>query len=147
MKESYEEGLANHLGPEPYAGGGNIAGAAHLHHEPLPCQRLAQDGPGLNEGVFPDRIWDVQLMDIGAIVGQPVRGEERHKAKLIKALRDNPGGLSKKKIREIAGLNNQNAIAAIDALILDKVIEGFDSTHGGNNTKIRAYKLVDTVTT
>ena len=28
MKESYEEGLANRLGPEPYAGGGNIAGVA-----------------------------------------------------------------------------------------------------------------------
>jgi hypothetical protein len=28
MKEPYEEGLATHLGPESYAGDGNIAGVA-----------------------------------------------------------------------------------------------------------------------
>ena len=28
MKESYSEALARHAGPEPYAGGGNIAGVA-----------------------------------------------------------------------------------------------------------------------
>jgi hypothetical protein len=28
MKESYEKDLASHLGLEPYAGGGNVAGVA-----------------------------------------------------------------------------------------------------------------------
>jgi hypothetical protein len=40
MKESYEEGLADRLGPEPYAGGGNVAGVAWVSGTRRPAIEL-----------------------------------------------------------------------------------------------------------
>jgi hypothetical protein len=56
MKESYEKGLANRLGPEPYAGGGNVAGVAlgmgtrrpgiELRNQPFRVPTLSWNGEG-----------------------------------------------------------------------------------------------------
>jgi len=93
----------------------------------------------VREGIFPDRVWDVQLLDIGGIIAQP---NDRHVKQILEVLALNPEGLSKKKIREATKLNNENAKTALDALIANKLVEEIESTHPRNKTNYQVFRLV-----
>lgn len=81
------------------------------------------------------------MLDIGSIVGQAERPEVKHQRKVLDVLAEYPDGISKKKIRELAGLNGANAQAAIDALLSQHRIEPCNIVHASNKMPYTGYRL------
>jgi len=71
----------------------------------------------IREGLFPDRTWDVELLDIGGVVGQGEPTEVKYQRKVLDALAENPDGMTKSKLKIATKLRNDKVNNAIDQLV------------------------------
>ncbi len=95
----------------------------------------------VDEGVFPDRFWEVELMDLGGIVGQGMSAAEKHRQQIVDLLRDNPEGLTKAKIREAINLNSTRTRDAMESLLENGTIFEYESFHAVNKQPTTKYRL------
>ena len=84
----------------------------------------------IQEGVFPDRRWDVEMMDLNGIVGQAARkpsiaerkGEERRK-RILEALTGTDEPLTLNRLRTATGINSQRIAQALAELMKQGAIQ------------------------
>ncbi len=118
---------------------------------PLGMNLLTVDLPGMKDDYgnpVTSAAIEVVDADIGALVSTATtkceqERTEKHCRQIIEVLKASPEAVSKKKIRELAGLNSDKVQGGIDVLLSQDRIHECELMHRGNKKVINGYRLTD----
>ena len=99
----------------------------------------------IQEGVFPDRRWDIEMMDLGGIVGQAAKKSlvdrnEGRRRRVLDVLAQSPGPVSKTQIVKLSGVNNHHVSTIVNALVSERIVEEC-MTSGSRGPTVSGYRL------
>ena len=101
----------------------------------------------IQEGVFPDRRWDIEMMDLNGIIRQTAkksateRKEEERRKRILKVFAQNSEPVSKTQIVKFSGVNNNHVSKIVGSLVSERIIEEC-SISGSRGPTAAGYRLV-----
>jgi len=101
----------------------------------------------IQEGDFPDRRWNVEMMDLNGIVGQTARKpiaerkEEERRKRILKVLAQSDDSVSKTQIVKLSGVNNYHVSEIVGSLVTENIVEEC-RTNGSRGPTTSGYRLV-----
>ena len=101
----------------------------------------------IQEGVFPDRHWEVEMMDLNGIIGQVAkqssaeRKEEKRRKRILDILAKSTEPVSKTQIVKLSGVNNQYVSNIVNTLLSERVVEEC-MVSGSRGPTTSGYRLI-----
>lgn len=100
----------------------------------------------VREGVFPDRRWDVEMMDLNGIVGSVVkpsvsqRKAEGRRQRILDTLSTATEPLTKRKLVNLTGINFNSVSEVVGDLLRDRTLVEAE-VHSPNGKSYLGYRL------